>query len=80
MVVQHYNYNHYNVLMLRLARFYEITFAQYHRERGRGGVGGVITPGQGPRRGLQKIQTMKIYHIIIIIKNLPLGTSKTLVS
>ena len=26
------------------------------------GVGGVITPGPGPRRGPQKIQSMKIYY------------------
>ena len=32
-------------------------------ERG-GEVGGVITPGLGPRRGPQKIQSMKIYHIL----------------
>ena len=27
------------------------------------GLGGVITPGPGPRKGPQKIQSMKIYHI-----------------
>ena len=49
--------------------FLDLTVIEFQAQRNAGstvemGVGRVITPGPEPRRGPQKIQSMKIYHIL----------------